>query len=270
MEPRHNTSLPSASKGGDSRRGSHAGHAPLQELFIRRAVDSAANEAVPGRFLNCGDDSIRTVRCAGFSGGSWQVSISNITSLIATTGSITLQISTLGPSPRTIELAPFDSVTLWPQTMYSFVGGNGEALALSRSSREAEALAVQWGMRDVRPTSGFRISSASTAERVEAGQSLTLPAKVCPGFELRRISGFDSNESHYHQTFSEAYHVVQGHMLVKLSLLSGESYEGRLEAGDSVVIPRNTIHHVLGGSPDNEVLVSSWPRFFGDTDKVLA
>jgi quercetin dioxygenase-like cupin family protein len=59
-------------------------------------------------------------------------------------------------------------------------------------------------------------------------------------------------------------------MLVKLSLLSGESYEGRLEAGDSVVIPRNTIHHVLGGSPDNEVLVSSWPRFFGDTDKVLA
>ena len=270
MEPLQRNSIPSPHRGEDSRRGSHTGHAPLQELFIRRCVDGAVNEAVPTRFLSCGDDSIRTIRCAGFSNGSWQVSLSSITSFIATTGPITLQVSTLGFSPRTIELAPFDSVTLWPQTMYSFVGGDGEALALSRSSREAASLAAQWGMPDIRPTSGFLISPASTAGRAGDGQWLALPAEASPGFELRRISGFDSNESHYHQTFSEAYHVVKGHMLVKLSLLSGESYEGRVEAGDSVVIPRNTVHHVLGGSPDNQVLVSYWPRFFGDTDKVLA
>ncbi len=154
--------------------------------------------------------------------------------------------------------------------MYSFVGGNGEALMLSRSSREAASLASQWSLRDVRPTSGFLISPASTAAGVGDSQSLLLPAEVSPGFELRRISGFDSNESHYHQTFSQSYHVVKGHILLKLSLLSGESYEARVEEGDSVVIPRNTIHHVAGGSPDNEVLISYWPRFFGDTDKVLA
>ncbi len=269
MLPGHNTTPQRSPILEDSEARSLAGKNLLRDLFIRRSADGAISEAVPGRFLSCPDDSIRTLRCGGFSGGSWQVNLSNITTLTATTDSIALQVSTVGSSRRTIQLAPFDAITLWPQTMYSFVGGSGEALALSRSIREAATLAEQRGLGDLRPSSGFLLHPASSAERFGDGQSLTLPAEVSPGFELRRTSGFDSNESHYHQTFSEAYHVVQGHMLVKLSLISGESYEARVEAGDSVVIPRNTIHHVLGGSPDNQVLVSYWPRFNGDTDKVL-
>jgi len=198
------------------------------------------------------------------------VCLSSTITLIATSGPVSLTVATIPSGRHTIELAPFDAITLWPHTMYSFVSRSGELLELSRSSSNATATAAKFGIADVPPQSGFMRHPASGATALEDGHWITLRPEVCPGFELRHMRGFTSNDRHYHETFAEAYHVVQGSMQVRLALLSGESFEQRVSAGETVVIPKNTIHHVLDGSPDNEVLVSYWPRFRGDSDTVRA
>jgi mannose-6-phosphate isomerase-like protein (cupin superfamily) len=85
-----------------------------------------------------------------------------------------------------------------------------------------------------------------------------------PGFELKLVEGFTENEPHYHRTFGEAYIVASGTIITRLTCIATRQFHTQeLRMGDCVVIPPNTVHHVIGGSEDNRIIVAYWPRFRG-------
>ena len=75
-------------------------------------------------------------------------------------------------------------------------------------------------------------------------------------------NGFTSNIGHSHSQFEETYLVLEGHLRMALhNPITGVVTEVSLKKLDTVQIPRGTGHKVIGGSPDNCIMVSCDPHF---------
>lgn len=91
---------------------------------------------------------------------------------------------------------------------------------------------------------------------------VVLPPGVIPGVEVRRFHGFISNEAHSHTTFDETYQVERGTIEIALKSHGSDYVKIRdYREGDLIAIPRGTSHRTLGGSSDNQILVSYYPEF---------
>ena len=74
--------------------------------------------------------------------------------------------------------------------------------------------------------------------------------------------GFVTNTGHTHAGFSEIYFVIKGSLHIALYYPdSGRVEQFVLRELDSLKIPAGIGHKVIGGSPDNRVVVSCEPAF---------
>jgi mannose-6-phosphate isomerase-like protein (cupin superfamily) len=232
----------------------------LRSHFIKGDSRKAIQTIVAPPLLDK-NDSIQLIRYSGDTPPSWQTPASSIVTLTPLTGSVLLKMIPKVGDTRTISLGRFQTAVVWPGAAYQIdsQGSEGSLLRLQRNLKSANALSDQGPP----PTSGYFLPPSQSNPDMD-GISTLLPPNEVPGFELKLVEGFTENEPHYHRTFGEAYIVTSGTITTRLtSLETRKSHTEELSAGDCVVIPPNTIHHVIGGSEDNKVVVAYWPRFRG-------
>lgn len=237
-----------------------AGIEDLRGLFRPVPPQPGPGEVIPAEHLERGDAV--TILCCSASQGVYAVS--HVMSMTALHGEVSFDVHPKQGSRRTVDLKQFETITLWPGTMYR-IGelSVGDLLRVERDSRRVFGALKESNAVSIAPSSGYTIHSPVEVNPEERIFSV-LPPDVCPGFELRLLSGVTDNTPHYHRSFSEAYHIVQGEVRLQLSKLRGDTREQLLTAGETAVIPREIVHHVVGGSEDNLVLIVCWPRFLGD------
>lgn len=233
---------------------------PIRSLFVKGETNTPTQTIVHPPHLER-SDSIQLIRLSATTPPSWQTPASSVVTLTAVTGPVTLDVIPNVGDTRTVLLGRFHTAIVWPGAAYRInsQGSPGTLLRLQRDLKAALARSEQGPP----PTSGYFLPPPQFSKALD-GISDLIPPNEVPGFELKLVAGFTENEPHYHRTFGEAYLVANGTILTCLtSLTTGESHTEELHAGDSVVIPPNTIHHVIGGSENNRILVAYWPRFRG-------
>lgn len=232
----------------------------LRGLFRPVPPQPGPGEVIPAQHLERGDAV--TILCCSASQGVYAVS--QVISMTALHGEVSFDVHPKLGDRRTVELRQFETLTLWPGTMYRIGESSvGDLLRVERDSRRVFGALKESDAVSIAPSSGYTIHSPVVVNPEERIFSV-LPPDVCPGFELRLVSGFTDNTPHYHKGFSEAYHVVAGELRLQLAKLHGDATEQLVTAGETAVIPREIVHHVVGGSDDNRVLIAYWPRFLGD------
>ena len=238
----------------------HSRTEDLSSLFRPAPPQPGPSEIVPAEHLERGD-AITILRCSASRG---VYAVSRVLSMTALEGEVSLDVHPVAGQRRTVELKQFETITLWPGTLYRIGDSSvGDLLRMERESRSVFGAAEDSNAASRAPSSGYTIHSPILIN-IEQRISSVVPPAVCPGFELRLVCGFTDNTPHYHASFAEAYHVVDGEMRVQLANLAGNFTEQSVKAGETVVIPRYVVHHVVGGPEENRVLVAYWPRFLAD------
>lgn len=232
----------------------------LTSLFVRGLATSPTLSIVQTPHLDIGD-AIQLIRVSDSSPPSWQTPASHIVSLTAVSSPVILNLIPKVGDTRTIQLSRFQTAIIWPGAAYRINSpiSDGLVLRMQRDLKLANAISDQGPP----PASGYFLPP-STRDVGTDDISNLLPPHEVPGLELKLVEGFTENEAHYHRTFGEVYIVASGSIVTRLTCpTSRQSKTQELNAGDAVVIPANTIHHVVGGSQDNRILVAYWPRFRG-------
>jgi len=111
----------------------------------------------------------------------------------------------------------------------------------------------------------FKFTPASEYEEIH--DEFCGALKLIPGGGVL-AKGFTYNRGHVHSKFTEVYMVTEGTLtLVLHSPSDGSITEHQLSKYDSMTIHPGVGHKVIGGSPDNAVLVTSQPAFVPGDEK---
>lgn len=232
----------------------------IRLLFVQGETKGLSQTVIHHPLLEK-NDAIQLIRYTGKTQPSWQAPVSSVVTLTAISGPVTLNLIPQVGDTRTILLDRFQTVIVWPGAAYriSSQGSDGTLLRMQRDLRSASAGTDQGPP----PASGYLLPPSQCGADIDGIRNLIPPNEV-PGFELKLAKGFTENEPHYHRTFGEAYIVASGTIITSLTCIATrQSHTQELRMGDCVVIPPNTVHHVIGGSEDNQIIVAYWPRFRG-------
>lgn len=91
---------------------------------------------------------------------------------------------------------------------------------------------------------------------------VVLPPGLLQGIDQVKAEGLVRTTGHIHKTFNEDYYVLEGGL--KIAFYEPDKDKvivEELQKGDRVIIPAGVSHKVIGGSHDNQILVSSVPGF---------
>ncbi len=233
---------------------------PAPPEGLRSTPSGHTRDLVPQHLLPTGD-RIQARSIPSGSDAIWREDPSIITTLIVTSAKGRIEVMTNDSKSGVMELNRFGAITLWPGVKFRILEHDGDIVQLQRNIRNLTQEELER-----RPVEGVESFS-----RVQDPNDHTifdiLPPTAQPGFEVKVVEGFVDNNNHYHETFDEAYYCVEGRAVVRLRPHTDkEAHHRQLSAGSCATIPKYTDHKVVGGTPDNRVMVFYWPRFNGEND----